>query len=331
MVINNTIYNTDIAVARAEEVVNNIITNATNVFSRKPSIASNNLFWQNGEDETCTGCINADPLFINADSGDFRLHPESPAVDNGTVPGIYDTFFDLYGMDIKVDFYGQARPQTSKWDIGPFEQVGTGVQKLFLTVNIIGSGSVQRDPDSSWYSLGTEVSLTAIPSSDQEFTRWEGDLSGTTNPQTIIMDSHKNVSAIFGEQITEEFVVDTMETQSGVFEARWNAYSTVDLVDGVIGFSEKFPNEYSHLSCKIQFSNTGFLKVNNNTTYTADVSVPYVADQLFKFRMIADIDNETYSIWVTPEGESEVQLADNYEFAPGPGEIDSIKYRSTKV
>ena len=40
---------------------------------------------------------------------------------------------------------------------------------------------------------------------------------------------------------------------------------------------------------------------------------------------------KTYSIWVTPDGESEIQIADQYAFYPVSGAIVSIKYRSVKM
>jgi PKD repeat protein len=60
-----------------------------------------------------------------------------------------------------------------------------------------GSGSVSLNPAGGTYNQGTVVTLTAIPDSGWQFDYWSGDLSGTTNPATITMNSDKTVTANF--------------------------------------------------------------------------------------------------------------------------------------
>ena len=66
-----------------------------------------------------------------------------------------------------------------------------------LTVNIIGSGSVTKVPDQATYASGTSVELTANPVPGWSFSGWSGDLTGSTNPKNITMDSNKTVTATF--------------------------------------------------------------------------------------------------------------------------------------
>ncbi|MGI6461968.1 MAG: PhoPQ-activated protein PqaA family protein [Candidatus Hydrogenedentales bacterium] len=56
-------------------------------------------------------CVSGNPEFIDADNGDFRVKPSSPAVDAGTADGAPDAAAD-----------GTPRPQGSATDIGPYEQ-----------------------------------------------------------------------------------------------------------------------------------------------------------------------------------------------------------------
>jgi hypothetical protein len=64
-----------------------------------------------------------------------------------------------------------------------------------LTTSVTGSGGVS--PAFGNYDMGTEVTLTASPESGWAFRRWEGAAAGTANPTTVIMDTHKSVTAIF--------------------------------------------------------------------------------------------------------------------------------------
>ncbi|MHC4299628.1 MAG: InlB B-repeat-containing protein, partial [Planctomycetota bacterium] len=65
------------------------------------------------------------------------------------------------------------------------------------------NGSVTRTPDKTTYNSGDAVTLHAVADTGYEFTGWSGDLSGSTNPVTIVMDSDKSVAANF------DYVVQT--------------------------------------------------------------------------------------------------------------------------
>ena len=59
-----------------------------------------------------------------------------------------------------------------------------------------GTGFVEVDPPGP-YHHGDEVNLTAIPYDENSFSHWSGNLSGSENPESIVMDSDKTVIANF--------------------------------------------------------------------------------------------------------------------------------------
>ena len=55
-------------------------------------------------------------------------------------------------------------------------------------------------------------------------------------------------------------------------------------------------------------------KVRDGSTYSADVSVPYTAGTTYQFSMVVDVATDTYSVYVTPQGGSQIALATDYSF-----------------
>ena len=83
---------------------------------------------------------------------------------------------------------------------GFYEQwtIGGGLPGQYaLAVNTSGSGSVTLNPAGGFYNPNTSVQLTAVPSAGWSFSGWSGDLSGSTNPASITMNSNKTVTATF--------------------------------------------------------------------------------------------------------------------------------------
>jgi len=67
-----------------------------------------------------------------------------------------------------------------------------------LTVNVIGSGSVAKNPDQALYGDGSAVQLTATPTLWYwAFGGWGGDTSGSTNPLSLTINGNKTITATF--------------------------------------------------------------------------------------------------------------------------------------
>ena len=75
------------------------------------------------------------------------------------------------------------------------------VPSYTLTIDIVGSGSVSKDPDQSYYSFGDVVELTAVADLGWTFVGWSGDLSGSVNPESIVMYGDSVVTATFSKNI----------------------------------------------------------------------------------------------------------------------------------
>ena len=76
-----------------------------------------------------------------------------------------------------------------------------GCYTLSSAVDPVGSGTVSADPqpncEGTKYLDGTAVQLTANPSASYTFSNWSGDLTTSTNPDSVTMDADKAVTAHF--------------------------------------------------------------------------------------------------------------------------------------
>jgi uncharacterized repeat protein (TIGR02543 family) len=71
-----------------------------------------------------------------------------------------------------------------------------------LTIGTGNGGTTDPKPGSYNYSSGTEVIIKATPNNGYRFNGWSGDVSGTTNPISITMNSNKSITANFIRQYT---------------------------------------------------------------------------------------------------------------------------------
>ena len=69
---------------------------------------------------------------------------------------------------------------------------------LTTRVSPSGAGTVTVDPSGPLYDLNSEVTLTATANNDDYlFSQWSGDLTGSENPVTIVMDKTRTITANF--------------------------------------------------------------------------------------------------------------------------------------
>lgn len=66
-----------------------------------------------------------------------------------------------------------------------------------VQMSVVGLGSVMMDPPGGTYPYGTQVTLTALPGSGQEFIGWSGDLISTDEVETITVTGNMAITATF--------------------------------------------------------------------------------------------------------------------------------------
>jgi len=160
--------------------------------------------------------------------------PSSPSPADGSTDNDIDVDLSWTGGDPDGDpldyhvYFGDASPPSfagtvseESFNTGPLDYEKTYYWKIIaddghdttegpewtfstlnlydLTVDVVGNGHVDLNPVGGTYVEGTTVTLTAVADEGWEFIRWNGALTGSENPETIIMDSDKEVTATFEE------------------------------------------------------------------------------------------------------------------------------------
>jgi len=107
---------------------------------------------------------------------------------NSTGTGIDYSEMISYTVTNNITFY-------AKW-----------IRTYTLTINVspLGGGSISRSPDQieTSYASGTDVTVTATPTSGYKFAEWLGVMTGTTNSVTITMNDDKILTAMFYQPST---------------------------------------------------------------------------------------------------------------------------------
>lgn len=131
---------------------------------------------------TLNSCFTTEPLFVDYAGGNLRLQTGSPCINVGN---------NAYAVGT-TDLDGNPRIAGGTVDIGSYEYQG-----LSVNITATAGGSTVRNPDLPAYWVGSIVTVTATPATGYGFIRWTGDASGSTNPLTVVVNSDKNITAVF--------------------------------------------------------------------------------------------------------------------------------------
>jgi hypothetical protein len=135
-------------------------------------------------------------------SNDATFATKTTLVTETNMPSVQHRLDSLAGITGSYRYYrmyGTARSTAYGYSIWEtrFYTGGNTPTNYTLSTASFGNGTVALSPAGGSYAAGTTVTLTATPATGSTFTSWTGDLTGVTNPATLVMNSNKSVTANF--------------------------------------------------------------------------------------------------------------------------------------
>ena len=112
--------------------------------------------------------------------------------------------------------YGDSALYTITNEFGEAHDFGTwstdtvNVTQVQLSMFVFGQGTTSPAEGVHTFTKDSIVTVSATAAPGWLFTRWEGNLSGSVNPTTILMDQNKTVGAVFIEEPPDVFTVTTV-------------------------------------------------------------------------------------------------------------------------
>ncbi|WP_235840161.1 fibronectin type III domain-containing protein [Citrifermentans pelophilum] len=103
-------------------------------------------------------------------------------------------------------------------------------------------------------------------------------------------------------------------SKTGTFTATFDTIPNAAKINAVTGFSALAASRYEDVAALVRFNPTGTIDVRNGSTYSAKVALPYAAGKSYRVRMVINVPNHRYDVYVTPAGGTETQIAAAYAF-----------------
>ena len=186
---------------------------------------------------------------------------------------------------------------------------GTAEANSAITVfdNATQLGTATTNSSGAWtYTTG------ALANGSQSFTATATDGAGNVSTASSAL-----AVTLTGPQINTAAGVwynQSFPTQTTTFTASFDATPSQLGSDIVIGLSPTTAGAYTDLAAIVRFNSSNTIDVRNGSAYGANVSVPYSAGTSYHFVMVVNLATDTYSVYVTPQGGSQIALATNYAF-----------------
>jgi len=137
-------------------------------------------------------------LETTAPKGIITLDPPGGAYTPGTtvlLTATGDLGYAFTAWD--GDLSGADNPASIIMDTDRIVSASFDEVPIYKLSTIAANGNIERSPTGDSFSRGVIVTLTPVADFGYDFGSWSGDLTGSQNPEKIVIDTDKNITASF--------------------------------------------------------------------------------------------------------------------------------------
>lgn len=163
--------------------------------------------------------IGLGSVTVNPEPGDDGTYDQGAVVELTAIPATNWEFVEWMGDISSTDNPVSVSLDSNMTITASYRSTLT---QFALNLTTVGTGSVTVDPQPviDTYDTNTVVHLTALPALGWSFEGWTGDLTGTALEDSVVMDSDKNITATFIENVVPGGILE--------IDSTWDLKDAVD-------------------------------------------------------------------------------------------------------
>ncbi|HEY4356999.1 MAG TPA: alginate lyase family protein [Acidobacteriaceae bacterium] len=240
---------------------------------------------------------------VNAPNADYSLavSPSPVAMISGGAAQFQTTL-------LPVNSYRGTVPLTAS--ISP---AGMGLTASFSPASV---------SDTKLTSVLTVTSDGTTPAGTYAITVTGSDATHTATANLVVNSIANGCIA----QLGNTFVSGPLATQMGTFTAEWDATPSTALNNSNVGLSLGAQGAFTGYAISARFNPTGMIDARNGGAFAANSTINYAAGVTYHFRAVVNVPANTYSIYVTPAGGTEIAVGTNFAFRSEQAGITSIDH-----
>jgi hypothetical protein len=117
---------------------------------------------------------------------------------------------------------------------------------------------------------------------------------------------------------------NAIASQTGTFTMEFDATPSAAALNAVAGLSLGSQTGYAGMATIVRFGTASLIEARNGGAYAATASITFTAGTTYHIRQVVNVATHRYSVFVTPAGQSEILLADNFAFRTEQASVASL-------
>ncbi len=158
------------------------------------------------------------------------------------------------------------------------------------------------------------------PANQYHFSVKAKDYNGNLSAESNI------VTGITASLTPDPWLFTPIPAQTGTFTAEVDVRPRSTNMNGILAFSNSNVAGYSNMAVIARFAPNGGIDARNAGVYVAANVLNFVPFTKYHLRYSINVASRTCNIWATPEGGTEVQIANNYAFRTEQNATSSLNY-----